>query len=44
MLCVWTVRSQEYADAVPRFLAQLPASERQRAEAFHFERDGCPMS
>lgn len=39
MLCVWTVRSQEYADAVPRFLAQLPASERQRAEAFHFERD-----
>ncbi len=39
MLCVWTVRSQEYADAVPRFLAQLPASEQQRAEAFHFERD-----
>ncbi|MGG1954109.1 4'-phosphopantetheinyl transferase family protein [Ralstonia solanacearum] len=39
MLCVWTVRSHEYADAVPRFMAQLPAGERQRAEAFHFERD-----
>ncbi|WP_232520364.1 4'-phosphopantetheinyl transferase family protein [Ralstonia solanacearum] len=39
MLCVWTVRSHEYADEVPRFLGQLPASERQRAEAFHFERD-----
>ena len=39
MLCVWTVRSHEYADEVPRLLEQLPASERQRAEAFHFERD-----
>ncbi len=39
MLCVWTVRSHEYAEAVPRFLEQLSAAERQRAGAFRFERD-----
>lgn len=39
MLRVWSVRTCEYAEAAPRFFGQLSARERQRAEAFHFERD-----
>ncbi len=39
MLCVWVVRTQKYADAISPLVDRLSASERQRAEAFHFNQD-----